>query len=131
MTIEDRPVNSNFDPKDYLIPGVLFVAGITIYMLGALLFKGVPGMVAMAVVIPIQTAVQVVLGIIACFITARLMGANFAWASSTRACTQRARSGPGGRARISSASRAMASSARAFASGPRRDRNRSKALVVR
>jgi len=70
------------DPKDYRIPGALLGVGVLIYLAWGFLTGGSAGLVAMVIYLPVRLIVQVILGVIACFITARFMGTSFGYLKS-------------------------------------------------
>jgi hypothetical protein len=83
MSQEDVIIDdSQSSPKDYLIPGILMGVGILIFLTYAFIMGGTAGLAAMAVYLPIRLVMMVVLGVIACFITARIMGTGFGYLKS-------------------------------------------------
>lgn len=65
------------DAKEYKIPAALLLVGILIDIGHTVFTAGVKGVGPELLAMGIIVTVQVILGIIACFITARIMGANF------------------------------------------------------
>lgn len=68
--------------KDYLIPLALIAAGFGISASYGLIHNGVAGLAGIAIYTSVATVVRVGLGVIACLITARIMGAAFGYAGS-------------------------------------------------
>jgi hypothetical protein len=79
MIDEEVISDTESDPKDYLIPGVLLSIGILIFLAWSVILGGLTGLAVMAVYLPIRLVVQVVVGVIACFFTARIMGTSFGY----------------------------------------------------
>jgi hypothetical protein len=73
------------NPKDYKIPLALLGVGVLIYMVYALIVGGIPGVAAMALVLPLRIVIQAALGIVACMITAKIMGTAFGYAGPAAA----------------------------------------------
>jgi len=63
--------------NEYLKPAILLGVGIAIYMLYALIVGGPAGLIAMGILLPIRIFFQVTLGVIACYITAKIMSTDF------------------------------------------------------
>jgi hypothetical protein len=70
-------VQEETNAKEYVVPAVLLGIGVLVYLGYAVIVNGVDGILGMLIYLPIRIAVQVTLGVVACFITAKIMGTGF------------------------------------------------------
>ncbi len=82
MTLTPIGEEERSDPKDYLYPAMLLAAGVLAYLVHAFVKSGMGGVGGMLLYLPIQIIVQVIVGVVACLLTVRIMGTTFGYLTS-------------------------------------------------
>jgi hypothetical protein len=79
MTLTPIPQPEGVDSKEYKIPAILLGVGILIELLRAFFSPSKAGVTAALVALLIALIVRVGLGVVACYLTARIMGVGFGY----------------------------------------------------
>ena len=80
--LDIEPEGEAYAAKDYKIPAVLLGVGVVLYLIYGMYRGGVAGLGAMAVALPVQLLIQVALGVVACLLTVKIIGAAFGYVGS-------------------------------------------------